>query len=379
MKVEYYKHNLQTEDKEELMKVLDSLFLTTGKQVADFEKKFAAYMNTNFAVGVTSCTEALFLTLRYADIQPGDEVIIPAMTFLSTANVVEYCRAKPVLVDVEPTTGLLSIDNVKKAITPQSKCVIPVHLYGQMVEMEAFQELAQQHSLTIIEDACHAIEAVDGGYKPGAFSMGACFSFYATKNLTCGEGGAVITNDERFYQWLQMARLHGMSKGAADRYVHSFSHYDLEMLGFKCNMSNIQAALLLHQLDRLNTYWAKKNLIAAAYTDAFHNAAGIRLPLIRPHTVHAHHLYTIWVNPLHRDDIITQLQAAGVGCAVNYRALSRLSYYKNKYQYIQNDFPVAERIGDSTISMPFYPSLTEAEILYVIDHVIRITNKYPYV
>lgn len=376
MKVEFYKHNIEPADKAEVMNVLDSLFLTTGAQVGQFEKKFAAYLNARYAVGLTSCTEALFLCLKYLEVQEGDEVIIPAMTFLATANVIEYCGATPVLVDVDSDTGLINLQAVKNSITDRTKCVIPVHLYGQMVDMMALHELATLGNIEVIEDACHAIEAIDNEMQCGQLSLGACFSFYATKNLTCGEGGAITTNDEKFYNWLHKARLHGMSKGAADRYVSKFAHYDLEMLGYKCNMNNIQAAMLINQLDRIDGYWDVKHAIAAQYNDGFKASTKINTLFIKPNTKHAHHLYTILVHPNHRDELIIGLQDAGIGCAVNYRALPQLSYYKNKYKYQLNQFPNAERIGASTITLPFYAKLTQEEINYVIDQVLKISKNF---
>ena len=366
MKIEFYKHNLTQDDKDECMKVLDSVFLTTGSVTKEFEIKFANYISTNYALGLTSCTSALFLALKYFDIKAGDEVITVPMSFIASANSIEHCGAKPVFVDVEPSTGNINCDLIENAITPKTKAIIPVHLYGQMCDMEKIHSIAKKNNLKIIEDACHCIEGSRNGIRPGQLGDAACYSFYATKNLTSGEGGAITCNDSLMYDWLLKARLHGMSKSAADRYTSRYQHYDMELLGYKFNLSNIQASLLVHQLTRLDEYLQRKETIAASYDEGFKKNPNITIPSVLSGTKHARHLYTIWVDPNQRDKYMHTMQEAGIACAVNFRAIHLMTYYKNKYNYSKGNFPISETIGDSTITIPFYPQLNDTEVEFVI-------------
>lgn len=372
MKIEFYRHNLNEDDKAECMKVLDSLFLTTGETVKTFETKYAKYMGANHTITLTSCTAALHLALKYFNIGPGDEVITTPMTFIATANTIEYCGATPVFVDVEPSTGNMDASLLEKAITPRTKAIIPVHLYGQMCDMKKIKAIADKHKLKVIEDAAHCIEGEREGVRVGQLSDMVCHSFYATKNLACGEGGAITCNDPAMNDWLLKARQHGMSKSAADRYSVRYQHYDMEFLGYKYNLSNIQAALLVHQLDRLEGYLDQKEAIARRYDEGFKNNKGICMPAVLPQSKHARHLYTIWVDPAKRDQYMGEMQEAGIGVAVNFRALHLMDFYKKKYGYAPGAFPQAEAIGNSTITVPFYPRLSNDEVQYIIDTVNRI-------
>jgi dTDP-4-amino-4,6-dideoxygalactose transaminase len=374
-KIEFYKHNISSIDIKECVEVLKSLFLTTGSIVKEFEEKLAAYLDVRYAVGVTSCTDALFLALKGLGIKEGDEVITTPLSFIATANVIEYCGAKPVFVDVESTTGNINVENIERAITSKTKALLVVHLYGQMCDMQKIAAIAKKHSLKVIEDSAHCIEGVRDGIRPGQLSDAACFSFYATKNITSGEGGAVVTNNKDFYNWLLRARQHGMSKSASERYTKKYEHYDMEFLGFKANMNNIQAALLLHQLDRIEELLKKKEKIAQRYDSAFKKNPFISIPAILPSTKHARHIYTIWVDPNKRDNILRLLQDKMIGVAVNFRPIHLMSYYKKRYGYKQGDFPIAEKIGASTITIPLYPKLTSEEVDYIINTINKITQK----
>jgi len=375
MKVEFYKHNLRDEDKGELKEVLDSLFLTTGDWVARFEKKFSEYTGANYAVGTTSCTDSLFLSLRAIGIDVGDEVITTPMSFVATANTIEYCGATPVFVDVRKDDGNIDVEKIEQKISSKTKAIIPVHLYGQMCDMKKLKKLSEKHGLKIIEDAAHCIEGERDGINPGYLGDMACYSFYATKNLTCGEGGAIVCNDKKLYEWFKRARLHGLSKSAAERYTKKYEHYDLEFLGYKANMTNIDAALLIHQLDRLPDYLVRREEIAQKYNRAFANNPYIEVPVVLESTKHARYVYTILVNSLERDNYMHQLQELGIGVAVNFRPIHLMKYYREKYNYNSGDFPVAEEIGNRTISIPFYPKLRELEIEYIVDSVNKIIVK----
>jgi len=370
MKVEFYKHNISQADIDNVVKVLDSLFLTTGETVKEFEEQFSRYLGCKYTVGVTSCTAALHLSLLAHGIGPGDEVITTPMTFIASANSIIYAGAVPVFVDVEPETGNINAGLIESAITPKTKAILPVHLYGQMCDMRRIREIADKHHLIVIEDSAHAIEASRDGVRLGALGNAASFSFYATKNITCGEGGAISTNDSEIAEKLKKLRLHGMSKGAADRYTKRYEHWDMELLGWKYNMSNIQAALLLNQLEKIDKLWRRREKICREYEKAFENCRGITCMKILPGSKSARHLFTIMVPPKKRDEVLKNLQDKGIGVAVNFRAIHLLSYYRQTFGYKRGSFPVAERIGDSTITLPLYPRLKDEEVEYVIRGVI---------
>jgi UDP-4-amino-4-deoxy-L-arabinose-oxoglutarate aminotransferase len=370
-KIEFYRHNLTDQDAEEVVKVIHSLFLTTGNWTKQFEDKFAARLGLPHVLGVMSCTHALELALRYFHIGPGDEVITTPISFIATANAIENVGARPVFADVESSTGNIDVSRIEALVTPRTKAILPVHLYGQMCDMKAMRGIADRHGLKIIEDAAHCIEGVRDGIGVGELGDAACFSFYATKNLTCGEGGAITCHDQAMRDWLYVARQHGMSKHAADRYLKRYEHYDMEFLGMKSNMSNLQAALLIHQMDALNERLARREAIVKRYDEGLKGNAFIKMPAVVPGSKHARHLYTIWVTPEKRDDYLGAIQDAGVGIAINFRAIHLMKYYREKYGFTRGMFPESERIGDSTITLPLYPKLREEEI----EEVIRTVNR----
>ena len=367
MRVDFYKHNLTQQDIDNVVKVLNSLFLTTGETVAEFEGKFSRYLGCKHTVGVTSCTAAMQLSLLAFGIGPGDEVITTPMTFISTANAILHAGAMPVFVDVERDTGNIDANLIEGAVTKKTKAVLPVHLYGQLCDMKRIRDIADRHRLAIIEDAAHAVEAVRDGVRPGGLGDAACFSFYATKNMTSGEGGAISTNNEEIADTLKKLRLHGMSKGAADRYTKRYEHWDMELLGWKYNMDNIQAALLLNQIDNIERNLARREEICRTYEQAFKSVPGVSCMQVLPGSRSARHLFTILVPTGKRDMVLERLQEKGIGVAVNFRAIHLLSYYRQNYDYKRGTFPVAEEIGDSTITLPLYPKLTAEEIDYVIE------------
>ena len=372
MKIEFFKHNISKKEIEAVSKVLGSTFLTTGPVTNQFERVFSSYLGVPHAIGVTSCTAALFLSLKSLGIGTGDEVITTPMTFISTPNLILHAGAKPVFVDVEPETGNICTANIEEAINKNTKAIMPVHLYGQMCDMKTMREIADKYGLFIIEDSAHCIEGKRNGIRPGQLGDTACFSFYATKNITSGEGGAITTGNDEIAGRLKKLRLHGMSKSTIDRYTDRYQHWDMELLGYKFNMFDIQAALLLHQLELIKKRLARKETIYRKYKDAFLNVEGIDFPKTLPDSRHARHLFTIWVNPKKRDIILHKLQQAGIGVAVNFQAVHLLTYYRETFGYKRGDFPVAEKIGDRTISLPMYPKMTDDEVDYVIEQVIKI-------
>jgi len=373
MEIEFYKHNIGQADIDNVAKVLNSLFLTTGEVVDEFEEKFSRYLGCKHTVGVTSCTAGLHLSLLAYGIGPGDEVITTPMTFIATANSIIHAGATPVFVDVEADTGNIDADLIESAITPRTKAIMPVHLHGLMCDMRRIGEIADRHHLAVFEDAAHAIEASRDSVRPAQMGDTASFSFYATKNLTCGEGGAISTNSEETATKLKKLRLHGMTKGAAERYSGRYEHWDMELLGWKYNMSNIQAAILLNQLDSVETFWQRRENICQEYEKAFKDNPNIDCLRVLPGSKSARHMFTILVPPEKRDVVMWRLQESGIGVAVNFRAIHLLSYYQRTYGFRRGTFPVAERIGDSTITLPLYPRLSDEEVERVIRTVEKVT------
>ena len=353
---------------------MESIFLTTGKETAFFEEKFANYLGQKYALGLMSGTAALHLALLALKVGMGDEVITTPMTFVATALAIMHVGARPVFVDVEPETGNLDAGLVAAAINDKTRAILPVHLYGQMVDMRRLQELAQAHNLIIIEDAAHCLEGERDGVRVGELADAACFSFYPTKSITCGEGGAVTTNHEFLLEPLKKLRMHGMSTHAEDRYTARYRHYDVDVEGWKYNMSNLLAALLIDQIDEIESRRREREQVDLYYRECFANLPGLELPRLLPGVKHGHHLFTIWVTPEHRDAILWDLQQQGVGVAVNYRACHLYSLFRKQYGCQEGDLPQAERIGSRTISLPLFAGLQPAEVEYVADTVQKVVR-----
>lgn len=377
-RIPFYRHDLGEAELKLLAEVLRGEILTTGEYVARFEERFAACIERRHALAVSSCTGALHLSLLALGIGPGDEVITTPMTFVATATAILEAGARPVFVDVEPDTGNLDASLVEAAITPRTKAIIPVHLFGLMSDMRALRAIADRHNLVIVEDAAHCIEGMRDDIRPGQLGETACFSFYATKNLTCGEGGAIATDDSTLYERLKPLSLHGMSKTAFNRWREGYTHWDVVEWGWKYNLSNIEAALLLPQFDRMAAKLDQRDALAARYDSRLGKIPGIVLPSTRPRTRHARHLYAIRIAGNKRDSVIESLKAEAVGCVVNYRAVPLMRYFRDKYGYKPGDFPVAERIGDETISLPFYPGMPEDDIEVVADALERALTRNSY-
>jgi UDP-4-amino-4-deoxy-L-arabinose-oxoglutarate aminotransferase len=289
------------------------------------------------------------------------------MTFVATATAILEAGAKPVFVDVKPETGNMDVSRIEPAITAQTKAIVPVHLYGQMCDMRAIRKLADTYGLYVIEDAAHCVEGSREGVRPGNLGDTACFSFYATKSLSCGEGGALVTDNDALAGKLRLLSLHGMSKTAADRHREGYRHWDMEILGWKYNMSNIQAAFLLPQMERIEMNWRKRDALARRYESLLEGEPHITFPQTLQSVRHARHLFPIWVNEKHRDNVISGLQAKGIGVVVNYRAIHLLTYFQKELGFQSGEFPVAEHIGNCTISLPFYPGMPESHVAIVVD------------
>ena len=362
-KVEFFRHDLGEQELASIRQTLDTLFLTTGPRVAHFESMLADYLGVPHVVGVTSCTHALHLALLACDVGPGDEVITTPMTFIATSNAILYAGATPVFADIDPTTGLLDPDAVEAAITSRTKAIIPVHLYGQMADMRRFRALADRHHLALIEDSAHGVEMRRDGLAPGQLGDAACFSFYATKTMTSGDGGAIAVRDDALDRRLRTLRYHGISKDVAARYGTTYKHWDMVELGFKAGLSDLDAALLIPQLGRLDQRRASREHCVRRYLEQLSGVSG--LDFMQWEGTSSHHLFTVLAPSERRDELLRQLGEAGVGVAVNYRAVHLLSFYRERFGFQPGQFPHAEAVGDRTISLPLWPGLPDDDVDYV--------------
>jgi UDP-4-amino-4-deoxy-L-arabinose-oxoglutarate aminotransferase len=371
MKVDFYRHDLRPSDAESIAKVLGTPFLTTGQVARGVEAQLREYFGVPHACLVNSWTNGALAVLLAMDLQPGDEVIVPAMTFIASANVVELAGAKVVFADVEPESLLLTPEIVAKHITEHTRAVMPVHIYGQLCDVEAIRRTIDNHprrsgQVRIIEDAAHCFEGEYRGNKPARFGDIAIFSFYATKNVTCGEGGAIIARDEEFFQRILEARLHGMSAIAVDRYAsNKYNHWDMNRLGTKANLPDLLAALLPSQIETIDRRLPRRHEVAERYRDAFGNGP-LRLVKEISETKNAEHIFTIGVPNGKRDDAIAALNSAGIHVAVNFRSVPGTRYYSQKYPKALGECPNAGLWGKQTLTLPMYPSLTREEQDYVI-------------
>ncbi len=361
----------------EVVAALESGWLTTGPRVKVFEAAFADYVGASHAVALNSCTAALHLALLAAGIGPGDEVITTPLTFCATANTIIHAGATPVFADIDPVTMNIEPRAVAAAITSRTRAIVPVHFAGRPVNVPALRTLADAHGLTTIEDAAHAVEAISAAGKVGTTADFTCFSFYATKNLTTGEGGMLTTASASHADYVRVAGLHGMSRDAWARYVPGAAGaYDVVMPGFKYNMMDIQAAIGTVQLRQLETNLARRGAIWARYEDAFADLP-ISLPAPpEPGTRHARHLFTVLVDEavcgIPRDGFREALRVRGVSTSVHFRALHLQPYYADRFGFEPGSFPAAEFVSDRTVSLPLSPALTDAEVDAVIEAVREV-------
>lgn len=365
---------------DEIAEVLDSLrvtWITMGPKTIRFEEEFARYVASKHAVSLNSGTAALHLALKAIHLTSEDEVIIPTMTFTATGEVVCYFGAKPVIVDVDRETHNIDINAIEKALTPRTKAIIPVHYGGQACDMDEIMSLARKHHLFVIEDAAHAIPAKYKGRKIGTIGDITCFSFYSTKPLATGEGGMVTTENGEWAERMRSLRLHGISKGAWKRYSKGGSwYYEVLEPGFKYNMTDLQAALGLAQLRKVEWLWEKRKEIARKYTEAFAPLQEIITPCVKPDRETAWHLYAIKLNleslRIDRNSFIENLRTRGIETSVHFIPLHRHPYYRNTFGCREQDYPAAEWIYERTISLPIYPGMTDKETDYVIENVIDL-------
>jgi dTDP-4-amino-4,6-dideoxygalactose transaminase len=356
---------------EEVVKSLRSAWLGTGPKVAAFEKLIAEYKGVKHAVAVSSCTAGLHLSCLALRLQPGDEVIVPAMTFCATVNAIIHAGATPVLVDVEPDTFNIDPEQVQRKITPRTKAIMPVHFAGRACNMDALTTLAREHNLKIIEDCAHAIETEYRGKKAGTIGDCGVLSFYSTKNIVTGEGGMVLTNDTDVATRIKRLALHGMSQDAWKRFADDgYKHYEVVEIGFKYNMIDLQAAIGMHQIPRVEDYWERRLRVWERYNVAFADLP-VSLPApLDPNSRHALHLYTILIEaeraPLTRDQFITALHKRNIGTGVHYQSIPAHPVYQERFGWKPEDYPNADAIGRSTVSLPLSAKLTEQDVEDVI-------------
>ena len=363
-RVEFFRHALGEAEVASLRETVGTLFLTLGPRVAEFERAFADFLGVEHVVGTSSCTAGLTLALQALGVGPGDEVITTPMTFIATANAALYLGATPVFADVDPRTGLLDPAAAAAAIGPRTRAIVPVHLYGQLADMPAFRRLADRHGLALVEDAAHAVEAARDGVRVGQLGDAAVFSFYATKTLTSGDGGAVAVHDADVAARLRRLRSHGMSTDAAARHGQAYAHWDMVELGWKAALTDVEAALLLPQLAHLPARRDRREAIVARYEAAL--ADDPRVALVARSGRSGHHLFPVLVPGAHRDAVLAGLSARGNGTAVNSRAVHTLTYYRERFGHARDAFPHAAAWGERTLSLPLWPELGEAQVDRVV-------------
>lgn len=362
--VSFFKKTYAPEAYERLAKVVASGFLTTGEVAKGVEKQIEEYFSVNGASLCNSWTSCWELVLAFHDIGPGDEVVMPSMTFVSCANAVIRRGAKVIFCDVSEDELNATVETIRPYISQNTKIILVVHLYGLMADVKSIS--TNFPTIAIYEDAAHCFEGSRDGMQPGSSSSGAMFSFYATKNISCGEGGALISNNKNLIEFAKTQRLHGMSKSAIDRYTSkSYQHWDVEQPGYKFNLPDVMAALLPEQISNIGRQRSDRARAYKIYNGLIENLINqgkVRVQSIPDKVVHAHHLFAIAVDHDLRDHLLHYCGERGIGVAVNFRDIPSLSYYKNHHRPIN-----AADWGNSTISLPFYPEIPERDMEETVD------------
>jgi dTDP-4-amino-4,6-dideoxygalactose transaminase len=385
---------LPTIGEEEIAEVVDSLrsgWVTTGPKAKRFEADFAEYIGAHHAIAVNSCTAGLHIALTALGIGPGDEVILPTLTFCSTANVVVHLGARPVLVDVGEDFNVTA-QALEAAITPRTKALVPVHYGGQPCDLAPIYEVAARHRLPVVEDAAHAVGAAYRDHKIGSDELAVpnqtegvkvvtCFSFYATKNMTTGEGGMITTADDDLADEMRVLTLHGMSRDAWKRYTSAGSwYYEVVSAGYKDNMTDIQAAMGIHQLHKLDGFIETRQRYARIFDEALAPLAEIETPLTHPDRSHIYHLYAIRLNleqlAIDRAQFIEELRARNIGTSVHFIPVHLHPFYREQFGYQRGDLPHAEALYERILSLPLYPRMTEENVRETIAAVTDIVATF---
>ena len=368
-----------------ITKVIKSKWIGSGKVTEKFENNFKNYKKSKFAVSVNSCTAALHLSLIYCGVKIGDEVITTPMTFASTINSIAMIGAKPILADINPETFNIDPKNIEKLITRKTKAILIVHLAGLPCEIMKIMKIAKKYNLKVIEDCAHAIESKINGKHVGNFGDAGCFSFYSTKNLTTGEGGMIICDDKNFYKKIRVARLHGLSKDAWKRYLPEsvnkkyYEHYDVTEIGYKYNMIDINAAMGIIQLKKLDKNWMIRKKLFYIYKKKLKNLP-IKFQKIEFKNIkHAYHLFLLVVDKdktnKNRNDLIKFLNLKGVGVGINYRTVTDMSIFRKKFNWNNRTCPNSKYLGDNTLSLPVHPKVQKKEALYICEKIREFFNK----
>lgn len=374
IQVPFHRASVGLDEEVAACEVIRSGWMTMGPKTFEFEKAFAKYVGATDAVAVSTGTAALHLALEAARVRQGDEVLLPTTTFTATAEAVTYLGARPILVDIDPITMNLDPEDAARRITPRTKAIIPVHLGGQPCDMAEIQELARAANLRIIEDAAHALPSEYCGRRIGQLSEFTCFSFYATKTLTTGEGGMVTTTNPAAAERIRLMRLHGIKRDGWKRYRNGGSwRYEVLEAGFKYNLTDLQAAIGLVQLAKCNAMCQKRRMIAQCYTEAFSSFDELVVPEILPDRQTSWHLYVLRLRlsrlRVDRDSFIRALNRRGVSCSVHFIPLHLHPYYRRQFRFRKGDFPRAEQQYDCCLSLPIFPAMTDSEIEHVIQAV----------
>jgi dTDP-4-amino-4,6-dideoxygalactose transaminase len=356
---------IEQDEIDEVVETLRSGWVGAGPKVQRFERMLESYVGASHVRCVGSCTAALIIAMRASGIGPGDEVLVPAMTFAASANAVELVGATPIFVDVEAATGLIDFEAAEAAITDRTRAIMPVHLAGRPVDMDRVNALRDRHGVLVIEDAAHALGAEWRGRRIGAWGNPTAYSFYVTKNITTIEGGALAVDDGALAANAERLALHGLSLGAWQRFSdHGFKHYEVQEPGYKFNMTDVQAALGIHQLPRLDRWISRRAELWARY-DELLASSPLELPAEPARgSRHARHLYTVLVDraaPASRDEVLESLTAQRIGVGVHYRGVHFHAYYRERYGIDPSSLPVASDISERTLSLPLGPNVTERD------------------
>ncbi|MDP2364658.1 MAG: DegT/DnrJ/EryC1/StrS family aminotransferase [Ignavibacteria bacterium] len=377
----FHKPFISEEEIDEMVDTLRSGWLSMGPKTIRFEEEFNKYIGSKKSVAVSSWTAAGHLTLEAFGIQKGDEVIVPTMTFPATAEIVCYFGATPVIVDVDEDTLNISLDEIEKAITPKTKAIIPVHYGGQPCDLDEIQELANVHNLKVLEDAAHSLPATYKGKKIGTISDVTCFSFYATKTLSTGEGGMICTNNEEIAERCAIMRLHGINRDAWKRYSESGSwYYEVVAPGYKYNFTDLQASLGLPQLKKVDAMWDWRKKIAKSYLEGFKDLDLITLPTVKNDRESSWHLFPVRLNlemlNKNRAQIIDELKIHNIGVGVHFMPVHQHLYYSETFKLDDKNYPVASASFPRLMSLPIYPGMTDQSVEKVINTLIEILNNF---
>jgi len=377
----FHKPFISEEEVDEIVDTVRSGWISMGPKTIRFENKFNEYIGAKKSVAVSSWTAAGHLSLEAFGINEGDEVILPTMTFPATAEIVCYFKAKPVMVDVDEDTLNISLEAIEKAITPKTKAIIPVHYAGQPCDLDEIHAIAKKHNLKVLEDAAHSLPAKYKGKKIGTISDVTCFSFYATKTLSTGEGGMICTNNEEIAERVKIMRLHGINRDAWKRYTESGSwYYEVVAPGYKYNFTDLQASLGLPQLKKVDAMWESRKRIAAKYTEVLKDLDIIQLHTIKPDRDSSWHLYPIRLHldrlTKNRAQIINELRERNIGVGVHFMPVHQHLYYSETFNLSDADYPVASAAFPRLMSLPIYPGMTDENVDKVIDVLIDTLNKF---